>query len=239
MGTSVSKLFHDKPFPVNAGATQVLRTIERNKPAYGPSKMPHVPVPPPYPARDAMGRTVVEDGDQRLRVGWPQTHAEVCSTVVIADFVFGILLWNTDKLNELMKQQKFLALCVIDKKTVVMLYNVPYAKACEEHPDKQHTAEGAAARLPLSQHRLSAAQLHEVIMRLKYAYLEYGVGALIMEENSFSYQVMVPCAKEYLLHKEEYDGRETVVRAEVDERHARSKRTRSGAGFDADGKKQK
>ena len=76
-------------------------------------------------------------------------------------------------------------------------------------------------------------------MRLKHAYLEYGVGALIMEENSFSYQVMVPSAKDYLLHKEEYEGREAAVRAEVDERHAHSKRTRSGAGFDAGGKKQK
>ena len=93
--------------------------------------------------------------------------------------------------------------------------------------------------MPASTNRLSAAQLHEVVMRLKHAYLEYGVGALIMEENSFSYQVMVPSAKDYLLHKEEYEGREAAVRAEVDERHAHSKRTRSGAGFDAGGKKQK
>jgi hypothetical protein len=186
MGTNASKLFHGKPLPANARATQVLRTIERNKPAYGPSKTPHVPVPPPYPARDAMGRTVVEDGDQRLRAAWPKTCAVVVSTVLAADFMFGMLLRNTDQLNQFMKKQKFLAVCVIDKGAAVVLYDIPYAKACEQMPDKERTAEGAAASLPASTNRLSAAQLHEVVMRLKHAYLEYGVGALIMEENSFS-----------------------------------------------------
>jgi len=224
MGNPFSKLFKNKPFPVNSGPTQVLRTIERNKAAYGPSKMPHKQPRRPY-ARDAMGRIVVEDGTGRLRVHWPDSHAGVCTSDISADFLFSIMLTNTDKLNEIMKKQKMLGFCIIDTHQVVMLYNVPYDKACKKSPE-------AASTLPDGENRLSEAQLQEVVGRLMSAYLEYGVGALVLDgENGFFYQVMVPNGQEYAKHKAAYDAREILLRAAADQRLAGSKRTRDGTCF--------
>jgi hypothetical protein len=182
-----------------------------------------------------MGRTVVEDGDGRLRAGWPKTHAGICSVAISADFMLSIMLYRTEKLNDFMKKQKMLAFCIIDESVVVILYNIPYVKVCEKYPDKCTDLKQVSENLPLNENRLSEAQLQEVVRRLMHAYLEYGVGALIMEENNFSYQIMVPNTKEYLLHQEEYDAREQAVRVACDIRHAGSKRTRSGAGFDKGG----
>jgi len=231
MGNPFSKLFKNKPFPVNSGPTQVLRTIERTKAAYGPSKMPHKQPRRPY-ARDAMGRIVVEDGDGRLRVHWPDSHAGVCTSAVSADFLFSILLWNTDKLNDCMRKQKMLGFCIIDTHQVVMLYNVPYDKACKKSPEVPAGIEASASTLPDSENRLSEAQLQEVVGRLTSAYLEYGVGALVLDgENGFFYQVMVPNGQEYAKHKAAYDAREILLRAAADERLAGSKRTRNGTCF--------
>ncbi len=230
MGNPFSKLFKNVPFPVNSGPTQVLRTLERTKAAYGPSKMSHKQPRQPY-VRDAMGRIVVEDGIGLLRFHWPDSHAGVCTTPVPAGFAFSILLHNTDQLNECMRITKMLGFCIIDTKKVVMLYNVPYDKACKESPEKPHDFQGAASMLPDSENRLSKAQLQEVVGRLISSYIEYGVGALVMEEDRFLYRVMVPGEEDYAEHKAEYDAREILLRAAADERHAGSKRTRSEKCF--------
>jgi hypothetical protein len=180
-----------------------------------------------------MGRIVVEDGAGRLRVHWPDSHAGVCTSGVSADFLFSILLCNTDKLNDCMRKQKMLGFCIIDKNKVVMLYNVPYEKACNKNPELPADIQGAAATLPDSENRLSEAQLQEVVGRLISAYIEYGVGALVLDgENGFFYQVMVPNEKDYANHKAAYDADEMMLRAAAAERHAGSKRTRSGKKFD-------
>lgn len=239
MGNSLATLFHNKPFPANTGATQVVRKISRTTPAYGPSKMPHVQTPKTYPPRDAMGRTVVEDGTGRLRAGWPDSHAAIKSTPLDADFMFSILLVNTAILNQHIEKQKFLGVCVISKWQVVVLHDIPFEKACAKVPQAANTMQGAAENLPPSENRLSESQLQEVVMRLKHAYLDYGVGALIMEEDKFVYQVMVPNEKEYTLHKEAYDAREAALKVVSAARHAASKRTRSGKKFDVGAPAQK
>lgn len=231
MGNPSSKLYKNVPFPVNAGPTQVERKIERTKPAHGPSKMPHVETPKAIAPRDAMGRTVVEDGTARLRSHWPATSAGVIGTPMAADFMLGIMLHSTTNLNTFIKKNKMLAFCIIDTHKAVMLYDIPYKKACEKNPDKPHTMQGAAEALPASEHRLSEAQLQEVVARLVHAYRDYGIGAMCMCEDRWVYQVMVPNSKDYLLHKVFYDCHQAAVAAVVEERHAGSKRTRSGKVF--------
>lgn len=235
MGSSSSKLYKNMPFPTNAGPTQVERNIERTKPAFGPSKMPHVETPNAMAnamaPRDAMGRIVVEDGTARLRAHWPATHAGVIGTPTDADFLLSIMLYNTSNLNTFIKKNKMLGFCIIDTHKAVMLYNVPYETAIEKRPDVPHTMEEAAEALPDSEHRLSEAQLQEVVARLVHAYRDYGIGALIMHQDRWVYQVMVPNSKDYLLHKVFYDSHQAAVAAVVDERHAGSKRTRSGARY--------
>jgi hypothetical protein len=233
MGLTTSKLFHDKPFPANAGPTQAFRKIERNKPACGPSAMPHKQTPVHYPPLDAMGRVVVEDGTGRLRAGWPASFAGVCTTAFKADFIFDMMLWNTEKLNEYMIKNKMLAFCIIGEFKVVQLINVPYEEACSRLPQTAaRTMADAAAMLPPGPNRLSESQLQEVVARLMAAYLEYGVGALIMEETGWKYQVMVPNEKEYLRHKDWYDAGEDLCRAQSDRAHKRTKATRSGKKYD-------
>lgn len=239
MGNSLATLFHNTPFPANTGATQVVRKISRTTPAYGPSKMPHVQTPPTYPSRDAVGRTVVEDGTGRLRAGWPDTHAGVNSTKMNADFMFSMMLYRTEQLNDFIKNNKSLAFCIIDASVVVILYNVPHQKACAKNPGERNALKVVVENLPPSENRLSESQLQEVVMRLKHAYLDYGVGALIMEQDKFVYHVMVPNEKEYTLHKEAYDAREAALRVVSAARHAASKRTRSGKKFDVGAPAQK
>jgi hypothetical protein len=232
MGSPNSKLYKNAPFPTNAGQTQVDRKIDRTKPAFGPSKMPHVMTPRAIAPRDPMGRFVVEDGTARLRVTWPDTHAGVIRTPLIADFMLGIMLHSTEHLNTYLKKNKMLAFCIISPKDVVMLFNIPYDVACAARPEATHDFEGLAAALPASDHRLNEVQLQEVVARLVHGYLDYGVGALIMDHDKFVYQVMVPGTKDYLQNQVLYDSMQEAVTAVANERHAGSKRTRSGARFD-------
>jgi len=207
--SSKLKLFHNEPFPANAGPTQVVRKISRITRAGGPSAMPHEQPRPAYPPLDATGRIVVEDGDGRLRAGWPDSHMQFVSTLVQADFLFSIMLWNTDKLNEYMAQHQLLAFCVLDDFKVVQLVAKPFEQASKEYPEASSDMDGAVASLQSD--RFTTGQLQEVTTRLMHAYLDYGVGALIMEKERFVYQVMVPNAKEYALHKETYDAGEAAV----------------------------
>jgi hypothetical protein len=222
MGSSNSKLYKNAPFPTNAGQTQVDRKIDRTKPAFGPSKMPHVMTPRAIAPRDAMGRFVIEDGTARLRVTWPDTHAGIIGTPFKADFMLGIMLHSTEHLNTYLKKNKMLGFCIIGPKDVVMLFDIPYDVGCAARPEAFNGFEGAAAALPASDHRLNEVQLQEVVARLKHAYLDYGVGALIMDHDKFVYQVMVPNTKDYHEHQVLYDAVEGALTAVAHERHAGS-----------------
>ena len=238
MGSSSSKLFHNEPFPTNAGILQVVRIQERTTAGYGPSKLPHVPKRPTYPGRDAMGRIVIEDGMNRLRAGWPPSHVAVYS-IPQADFMFSILLRKTDQLNMYMKKYKMLAFCVIDSHSVLILRHTDYEKICEKYPKYYSDTPTATAVARLAAHPnaspncLTEAQFNEVNMRLCNAYREFGVGALVMKEGKFYYHIIVPNEKEYANHKAMYDESEMALRMADDVRHAGSKRTRSGKKFDS------
>jgi hypothetical protein len=234
MGSFFSTLFVDKPFPANAGAVQVNRLMARTTPAHGPSKMPHVMKSPSFPPRDAMGRTVVEDGTGRLRAGCAPGHVCLLRTPVSADFLFSMLQWNTQQLNKYMKERKMLAFCVVGSHDVLMLRDIAYEKACVQvaHAVDQDGTADMVASLTAGPNRLSEAQFREVYMRLCASYKQYGVGALIMKEHGWAYDVMVPNEQEYEDNKALYDAREAALRITNDIRHAGSKRTRSGKKFD-------
>lgn len=232
MGSSSSKLFHNEPFPTNAGILQVVRLHERPTAGYGPSKMPHVSKRPTHPGRDAMGRIVIEDGLGRLRAGWPQSHAAVCSFPISADFFLTSLLWDTDHLNTYMKKNKMLAFCVISSHEAVMLIDIAYEKVCEKQTKAAVGFTAAIANLDANPNRLSEMQLQEVVMRLCNAYREFGVGALVMKEGKFFYRIIVPNVTEYTNHKAMYDERESKLRNAENARHVSTKRTRSGKNFD-------
>lgn len=232
MGSDTSTLFHNKPFPVNSGDLQVVRTHERFTPAYGKSKIPHVQKYPKYP-RDAMGRIVIEDGLGRLLTSRPPCYVALLRPLMDAELFFSTIFLYTDKLNAFMKQTKMVALCVISSYEVIMLCDGNFNKACKNKKIAnvdQNTAS-LATRLNADPNRLNEAQLSEVIIRMRYAYRKYGVGALVMHENKFSYRIIVPNKTEYANHKAMYDNSERTIRIAYDINHIGTKRTRSGKKF--------
>jgi hypothetical protein len=240
METLFPTLFRNKPFPANAGPVEVVRLMQRTTPAYGPSKMPHKMKRPTPPARDALGRTLVEDGTGRLRAGWPPSYVGVSRMPFFADVLCSIMLWKTDKLNEFMKKRKMLAFCVISPHEVVMLKDVAFEKACAKLAqsagqtiEEYDGTDTLVASLFPGPHRINKAQFLEIVGRLVASYREYGVGALVLHEDKFVYHVMVPNEQEYAKHQADYDARETALRASCDARHAGSKRTRSSAQYGA------
>ena len=123
MGTNFSmlsgsfhNLFHNKPFPVNTGALEVVLT-ERFTPAYGKSKIPHVQKYPKY-TRDAMGRIVIEDGLGRRSTNRPPYYVVL---IEIVELFLSMTLSNTDYLNTFMKNTNMLALCMISSQEAIML----------------------------------------------------------------------------------------------------------------------
>jgi hypothetical protein len=248
MGSDYSTLFHNKPFPVNTGDLQIVHLQERTTPAYGQSKIPHVEKYPSYP-RDAMGRIVIEDGIDRLHAGWLPLHVVVMRHFISAEIFFSILLRDTYKLNVFMKKYKMIAFCVISFHEVLVLCVGDYEKICKKNPkykSPNHAIEtteyngietALSARLDAGPNRLNGAQLHEVIMRMGYAYRKYGVGALVMHEDKFSYRIIVPNRTEYTNHKAAYDDKERTLRIGYDINHTSSKRTRSGKKFDGGSKR--
>ena len=238
MGTSNSKkLYNNVPFPTKVGLTHVFRDIQHY--GRGPSAIPHVP------ARPTLDEPV--DGLGRLRAHWPPTHAGIVKPPLKADFFYGMLLKDTDMLNKHL-EQGLLGFCIIDDKCVLTLLDGSYEAAVAQAPTTTVTGFTAMSQtVPDSPNRLNAAQLEEVTMRLKHAYLDYGVGVLIIEHDKFTYQVLVPNAKEYTRHREYYDGRQTATKARAVElaqfraetqkaraeaQHVRSKQTRSGKSYD-------
>jgi hypothetical protein len=185
-----------------------------------------------------MGRIIIEDGMNRLRAGWPPSHVAVCSTPFKADFIFSMLLYQTDKLNIYMKKHKMLAFCIIGSHNVMILRDIDYDKICKKYPKYSgQTPTTAVAKLAADSNSgpncLNEAQFNEVNMRLCNAYREFGVGALVMKEGKFFYHVIVPNEKEYFNHKAMYDESENALRMADDVCHASSKRTRSGKKFDS------
>lgn len=239
MSSHSSKLFHDEPFPTNAGILQVVRLQERTTAGYGPSKIPHIPKRPTFPGRDAMGRIVIEDGMNRLRAGRQPSHIAVCSTSLEADIILSMLLYSTNHLNMYMKKHKMLAFCVIGSHKVMILRDINYDKICKKYPKyySDTPVATAVARLAAGPNAnpncLTEAQFNEVNMRLCNAYRAFGVGALVMKEGKFFYHIIVPNEKEYANHKAMYDESEMALRMADDVRHAGSKRTRSGKKFDS------
>lgn len=241
MGSSNSKkLYNNVPFPTNVGLVHVFRDIKHY--GCGPSAIPHVP------ARPTLKEPV--DGLGRLRAHWPVTYAGIVQTPMKADFLFGIMCTNTDKLNENL-QKGWLGFCIINDDCVLTLLDGSFKTANAQAPTKQSPTKNAftemAESLPDSPNRLNAAQLEEVTMRLQHAYLDYGVGFLIIEQDKFTYQVLVPNAQEYARNKEYYDERQAATKprtvefaqfraeaqkAREEAEHARSKQTRSGKSYD-------
>lgn len=244
MGCGYTKLFYNKPFPVSAGDLNIY-TQKRSKPAYGQSKIPHVSkVPTCY---DAMGRIVIEDGINRFRNRYPPMHIIVIDTFIPADFKFSMLLHDTDELNFVMKKYNMLAFCIISHSKVMMLCNGDYNKICEKKKNTKYVIKNTKyADQYLSYEKtlvdkwldisncITAEQLNEIITRMSYAYRKYGVGALVMNEDKFSYHIIVPNETEYAKHKDTYDKRERDLKINYDVSHANSKRTRSGKNFDRD-----
>jgi hypothetical protein len=189
-----------------------------------------------------MGRIVIEDGIGRLRAGWLPFHVVLVRHFISADFSFSMLLRDTYKLNVFMKKYKMIAFCVISFHEVLMLCEGEYEKVCKKNPKYKsvnHTVDTTelSARLNAGPNRLNGAQLHEVISRMGYAYRKYGVGALVMHEDKFSYRIIVPNRTEYTNHKAAYDDSEKTLRIAYDINHIGSKRTRSGKKFDGGSKR--
>lgn len=244
MGCGYTKLFYNKPFPVSAGDLNIY-TQKRSKPAYGQSKIPHVPkIPTCY---DVMGRIVIEDGLKRLRNRYPSMHIKVINTIILADFQFNMLLYDTDHLNIVMKKYNMLAFCIISHSKVMMLCNGDYDKICEKKKNAKYVIKNTKyANQYLSYEKrlvdewldnskcITPEQLHKIITIMSYAYRKYGVGALVMTEDKFSYHIIVPNETEYAKHKDMYDKRERDLKINYDVSHANSKRTRSGKNFDRD-----
>ena len=229
MGTNFSmlsgsfhNLFHNKPFPVNTGALEVVLT-ERFTPAYGKSKIPHVQKYPKY-TRDAMGRIVIEDGLGRRSTNRPPYYVVL---IEIVELFLSMTLSNTDYLNTFMKNTNMLALCMISSQEAIMLCD-GNSKNFPKNANELKNYASLATKLKAGPNRLNESQLIEVIERMRYAYNKFGVGALVMHQNKFSYRVIVPNKIMYDNHKTMYDARENAY----DIRHFHSKRTRSGKNFD-------
>ena len=234
------RLFHNKPFPVNAGPVQVKHMHGRITPAYGLSKVPHIPKEATHPGRDAMGRIIIEDGISRLRAGWPPMHVAHMTLHINADFFFSYNFVDTVKINTFMKNRQMLALCIVSSKKVMMLSNGSLEKALPklakgsgltpaEYNDKRFAS--FVASMTDGPDCLTKAQYDEVSSRMHTAYIEYGVGFLVMNGNEFIYYVIVPNETEYAKHKVVYDEREMLIKIANDEHHVGSKRTRSGKKF--------
>ena len=198
----------DAPFPENSGATQVCRSIGSVAalPTSGPCAIPHVPEAPAFPGRDAVGRICVADGLGRVYACLPPVHIQTKSTLISADFVFGVVR-NSAQVLAKQIDGGMLAFCVLNDTKVMCVARGSWQEACaayptivsEKFPRSDETSSG-----------LSQAQLMEVNGRLSYCYRQYGVGALSMSASGFTYQVLVPNAQEYAQHQAAYDAEQTA-----------------------------
>jgi hypothetical protein len=202
----------DAPFPVNCGATQVCRTIGcvSALPTSGPCAMPHLPVFPAFPGRDAVGRICVADGLGRVYAGFPEIHVQANKTLMPADFLFGVVRNSAVALAERI-EGGMLAFCVLNEQSVMYV-----ARGLLEEASTAYPGIVASSEFPKSVETftgLSGEQLKELTNRLCSSYRQYGVGSLTTDAGGFTFQVLVPNAKEYALHQAAYDAEQAAKRA--------------------------
>ena len=202
----------DAPFPVNSGATQVCRTIGcvSALPTSGPCALPHLPVFAAFPGRDAVGRICVADGLGRMYAGFPAMHVQANKTLVPADFLFGVVRNSPVVLGKRI-EEGMLAFCVLSEKSVMYV-----ARGSLETAQAAYPGIVASTEFPQSvvaDSGLNLQQLTEVNARLCACYRQYGVGSLTTDAGGFTFQVLVPNAKEYALHQAAYDAEQAAKRA--------------------------
>ncbi len=204
----------DGPFPVNSGATQVCRTIGSvyALPTSGPCAMPHLPVFPAFPGRDAVGRICVADGLGRVYAGRPVYHVEAIQSTIPADFLFELVRRSAVALEKKMVGG-MLAFCVLNEQSVMYVARGSLEAAVAALPNSETESDGDFPKFVETDSGLSLEQLTEVNARLCSCYRQYGVGSLTTDAGGFKYQVLVPNAKEYALHQAAYDAQQAGKRA--------------------------
>ena len=113
MGSDCSTLYSAPPFPDNSGSTKVVRSIVRSDPLYGPSEMPYVSKAT-NTVNDAIGRPIVEDGNNRLIAGSLLSRVFVNKVNINANIFIDIKLCLTKELNNMMQNLEMEALCVVN-----------------------------------------------------------------------------------------------------------------------------
>lgn len=208
MGADTSMpLVSDDPFPVHAGPTVVCRTLGSHSPlpSSGPCALPHVTGRPEIPARDAVGRICVQDGQGRLQAAWPPNYVTMNSCrSMSAPFVFGVVRDSAKILGTRVKDG-MLAFCVLNETKVMCVMRGSFEEARVALPGKTKDAFSTADANDVG---LSKAQLQEVLVRLCSCYRNHGIGCLMINARGFTYQVLVPNEDEYALHKGDYDAQQ-------------------------------
>ena len=181
-------------------------------PTSGPCAMPHLPVFRAFPGRDAMGRICVADGLGRVYAGFPPIHVEAINTFVPADFLFGVVR-NSAVALEARMAGGMLAFCVLNEKSVMYVARGSLEEACAARAGFEPESDGNFPKFVETDSGLSLEQLTEINARLCSSYRQYGVGALTTDARGFTYQVLVPNAKDYALHQAAYDTEQAAKRA--------------------------
>jgi hypothetical protein len=171
--------------------------------------MPHLPVFPAFPGRDAMGRICVADGLGRVYAGRPEYHVEAIKTSIPADFLFGLVRKSAVALEKKMVGG-MLAFCVLNEQSVMYVARGSLEEAVAAHPNYETEPDGDFPKFVETDSGLSVEQLTEVNARLCSCYRQYGVGSLTTDASGFKYQVLVPNAQEYALHQAAYDAEQAA-----------------------------
>ena len=242
MGSDCSTQYFDPPFPDNSGSTKVVRSILRTEPLYGPSEMPYVPKAI-NTVHDAIGRPIVEDGNNRLIAGSLLSRVFVHKVHINANIFIDIKLCLTKELNNMMQNLEMEALYVLDDHNVMIFSSNPSRKFIEKSVASIGIATTIAS-LDASPNRLTESQLKELAERMIDSFNKHGVGALVKNEKGFNYRILVPNVPEYEKYKEHYDEIEIKIKKDKNDkidkerkiadnfRHARTKSTRSGKKYD-------
>jgi hypothetical protein len=165
---------------------------------------------PAFPGRDAVGRICVADGLGRVYAGFPEIHVQANKTLMPADFLFGVVRNSAVALAERI-EGGMLAFCVLNEQSVMYV-----ARGLLEEASTAYPGIVASSEFPKSVETftgLSGEQLKELTNRLCSSYRQYGVGSLTTDAGGFTFQVLVPNAKEYALHQAAYDAEQAAKRA--------------------------
>lgn len=242
MGSDCSTLYSAPPFPDNSGSTKVVRSIVRSDPLYGPSEMPYVSKAT-NTVNDAIGRPIVEDGNNRLIAGSLLSRVFVNKVNINANIFIDIKLCLTKELNNMMQNLEMEALCVLDDHNVMIFSSNPSRKFIEKSVASIGIATTIAS-LDTSSNRITEAQLKELADRMIDSFNKHGVGVLVKNEKGFNYRILAPNVPEYEKYKEHYDEIETKIKKDKNDKiekerkiadnfhHAGTKCTRSGKKYD-------